>query len=368
MPLQELTLKNFRNYEALSLQFSPRVNIFFGKNAQGKTNILEAIALLCLGRSFRTRKDDELIRWQSEACYLKGSFQQLLHSSVVEIGIGLQEKRIKLDGQVIKNQELFGKIPLVIFGPDDLQIVKGGPQNRREFLDFYLAQIEPNYRFVYYNYHRVLQQRNRLLKAGVSSPAELEIWDAQLVEKGLKVIKYRLLMLEDIAVHVRRAQESISGAAESLSLQYVSFNDQAVPAWEETRLREQFQTELERVRRQEIERQLTLVGPHRDDLRLTIGAGVELRNYGSQGQQRTAVLALKLGLIEKIRESRGDYPILLLDDVMSEFDTDRKIHLLNCLFGSTQTILTSTNRADFPVTDGATFLYEVVQGAVNHVL
>ncbi|TCL76335.1 DNA replication and repair protein RecF [Hydrogenispora ethanolica] len=365
MPLQELTLKNFRNYESLTLEFSPRVNIFFGRNAQGKTNILEAIALLCLGRSFRTRKDEEFIRWQQESCYLKGSFQQQSYSNVIEMGIGSQEKRIKLDGQVVKNQELFGRVPVVLFGPDDLQIAKGGPQHRRDFLDFYLAQIEPNYRWIYYHYHRVLQQRNRLFKVGIRSGDELEIWDEQLIEKGVTVIRYRLNMLAAIRDPVRQAHQDISGHSESLGLQYLSFNNQPIQTWDEAGLREQFRTELKRLRRQEMERQITLTGPHRDDLRLTLGDQVELRNFGSQGQQRTAVLALKLGLIEKIRESRGDYPILLLDDVMAEFDDHRKIQLLSHLFGSTQTILTSTNRDDFPVINQETRLYEVKQGVVN---
>ncbi len=366
MPITELVIRNFRNCDSQILHFSPHINIFYGQNAQGKTNILEAIALLCLGRSFRTRKDDELIRWEHDSCFLKGLFQQELAQTQIEIGIGHHEKRIKIDGQICKNQELFGKIPVVIFAPDDLQIVKGSPQHRRDFLDFYLAQTEPHYRFIYYNYQRVLQQRNRLLKSQPSL-AELSVWDEQLIEKGLKVIKYRLSMLLDVLPYVQKAQIDISGNVETLKMTYSGFNNLPLTEWDENRMRLEYQNELHRVRRQEIERQITLVGPHRDDIRLTFDDQVELRSFGSQGQQRTTVLALKLGLIEKIKASRGEYPILLFDDVMSEFDDLRKQNLLACLLSSAQTVLTSTNRADFPITDHETLRFEVSKGVATNV-
>jgi DNA replication and repair protein RecF len=367
MFLNYIELQHFRNYEQLQENFSPRVNIFFGQNAQGKTNLLEAIALLSFGKSFRTKKEEELIQWGNEACYLQGKFDTAEYPINIELGIGLKEKRLKLDGQPVRNSEVFGKIPLITFAPDDLQLVKGGPQFRRDFIDLYLALIEPKYRFIYYHYHKVFQQRNRLLKEGITDFNELEVWDEQLIEKGSKVIKYRLVFLESVKPYITKAQHLISGTLEELNLEYLGFKGAILNYDNEEEIRERFRNELKAVKNNEIERRITLIGPNRDDLRLTIGKGIDLRIYGSQGQQRTASLALKLGLIEKIRETHGQYPILLLDDVMSEFDDQRKQQLLKVLLSSAQTFMTSTSKRDFPITDEESYFYEVAQGAMNRV-
>ncbi len=366
MVLNQLKLINFRNYQQLKLEFSENINIFVGKNAQGKTNLLEAIALLCLGKPVRTKKEIELIKWGTEYCFCRGQFQENENFTLIEIGIGLKEKRIKVDGQVVKNSTVFGKIPVVIFSPDDLQIVKGAPQQRRDFIDVYLAQIEPKYRFVYYNFYKVLQQRNRLLKQDFVDQAELETWNEQLIEKGAKVIKYRNSLINSVKPYITEAQQVISGDKEVLSLEYMSFNNR-VPTDDEGEIRRQFQEELWNIKDYELQRRLTLVGPHRDDLRLTINHQVDLRNFGSQGQQRTAALALKLGLVEKIKEARGVYPLILLDDVMSEFDDHRKQHLLQLLISSSQTFITSTSKQDFPIEDRQAIFFTVNQGEIQHV-
>lgn len=368
MYLKYLKAKDFRNYSAIDIQCSERINIFFGRNAQGKTNLLEAITLLGHGRSFRTKKDQELIRWGTEACFLRGDFDSAASESRVEIGIGVDAKKSKIDGRPVKNNELLGQIPLVIFSPDDLQIVKGGPQHRRDFIDFYLVQIDPKYRYVYYNYHQVLQQRNRLLKENRPDRDQLEVWNEQLVEKGSKVIRYRIQFLNAAQPYINRAQFRISGNAEELSLSYLGFHNQALADADEEQLQTVFRRELERLRTAEVCRQVTLVGPHRDDLRIALATGMELRAFGSQGQQRTAVLALKIGLLEKILETRGVYPILLLDDVMSEFDDLRKQKLLELLLEGSQTFLTSTGRRDFPIESSLTQFFEVEQGIVANVL
>ncbi len=368
MYLKYLKAKDFRNYSAIDIQCSERINIFFGRNAQGKTNLLEAITLLGHGRSFRTKKDQELIRWGTEACFLRGDFDSSATESRVEIGIGVDTKKSKIDGRPVKNNELLGQIPLVIFSPDDLQIVKGGPQHRRDFIDFYLVQIDPGYRYVYYNYHQVLQQRNRLLKDNRPDQEQMEVWSEQLVEKGSKVIRYRIQFLNEAQPYINRAQFRISGNVEELSLSYLGFHDQALASADEEQLQTVFRRELERLRTAELCRQVTLVGPHRDDLRIALGTGMELRSFGSQGQQRTAVLALKIGLLEKIRETRGVYPILLLDDVMSEFDDLRKQQLLELLLEGSQTFLTSTGRRDFPIESSLSRFFEVEQGIVANVL
>jgi DNA replication and repair protein RecF len=367
MFLNNLAIQHFRNYESLQIDFSPRVNIFFGQNAQGKTNLLEAISLLSFGKSFRTKKEEELIQWGNEACYLNGKFIDAEYPLQIELGISDKEKRLKLDGQIVKNSEFFGKIPLITFAPDDLQLVKGGPQFRRDFLDLYVALIEPKYRFIYYNYYKVFQQRNRLLKEGIRDFKEMEAWDEQLIEKGSKVIKYRLEFIQSVKNYIAEAQHAISGTLEKINLEYIGFKEIILNDYNEDQIKERFRNELRAVKSVEIERRITLVGPNRDDLRLTIDGGVELRTFGSQGQQRTAALALKLGLLEKIKEVRGQYPLLLLDDVMSEFDDQRKQQLLKVLLTSAQTFMTSTSKRDFPVADEVTFFYEVAQGAMQRV-
>jgi DNA replication and repair protein RecF len=367
MFLNYLELRNFRNYEYLQAQFSPQVNIFYGQNAQGKTNLLEAIAFLSFGKSFRTRKEIELIQWGNESCYLQGKFTDVEFPLQIELGVSEKEKRLKIDGQIVKNSEAFGKVPLITFAPDDLQLVKGGPQFRRDFIDLYVALIEPKYRFIYYNYYKVFQQRNRLLKEGVRDSNELEVWDEQLIEKGSKVIKYRLVFIESVKPYISEAQHRISGTLEKLNLEYLGFKGTVLNNFTEEQIRELFGDELKAARNNELERRVTLVGPNRDDLRIAVDKGMELRIYGSQGQQRTAALALKLGLLEKIKETRGQYPILLLDDVMSEFDDQRKQQLLKVLLTSAQTFMTSTNKRDFPIADEKSYFFKVVEGAIQRV-
>ncbi len=365
MYLNQLELRNFRNYHELNLKFSKKINIFIGKNAQGKTNLLEAIALLCLGKPIRTKKDVELIKWGTENSFCRGQFLDGEIHTLIEIGIGNKEKRIKVDGQVVKSNSVLGQIPVVIFSPDDLGIIKGAPQQRRDFIDIYLAQIEPKYRFVYYNFYKVLQQRNHLLKQGFVKQEELETWNEQLIEKGTKVIKYRNSLTTAVKRYIATAHRIISGDKEDLNLEYVCFNNQLVTDDIEE-IKSRFQEELLNVKNYELQRGLTLVGPHRDDLKLTIN-DIELRNFGSQGQQRTAALSLKLGLVEKIKEARGMYPLILLDDVMSEFDDLRKQHLLQLLISSSQTFLTSTSKQDFPIQDQQTNFFTVDQGEVQYV-
>lgn len=359
-----MELAKFRNYQDLKIEFSPQMNIFWGQNAQGKTNLLEAIATLSLGRSFRTKKDEEAIRWGNETSYLKGIFYGQEYPMEIEIGIGQKEKRFKLNGQIVKRNDIFGQVPVVIFTPDDLQLIKGAPAFRREFLDLYLAQIEPKYRFIYYNYSKVLQQRNRLLKEFHVDLTELEVWNEQLVDKGAKVIKYRLLLIENTTPYIRKVQHQISNQTEELVIEYVGSKNRIFKNETEEELKVILKEEIMMVNKAELERRLTLIGPQLDDIRISLEKGAELRFYGSQGQQRTASLALKLGLLEKIKEARGEYPVLLLDDVMSEFDDNRKQALLENLINSVQTFITTTNRLEFGTFNNTTF-FEIESGLVK---
>lgn len=366
MFLATMELKNFRNYPLLSLEFSPEVNIFVGQNAQGKTNILEAVSLFCLGKSFRTKKETDLIRWQTDFFYIKGIFSDLQNYQQIEIGLAKDQKKIKLNGQETKGFDFFGQVPLVVFAPDDLQLIKAGPQVRRDFLDFYLAQIAPQYRFIYLNYYKVLQQRNRFLKdSAVVNPVELEVWNEQLVERGIKVIKYRSSLLERIRPYIIEAHKEISGSREMLKLDYLCMNKYNNPDLEEAALQKIFIDELNQVKKMEMERRVSLVGPQRDDFLLTVNDGVDLRTFGSQGQQRTAALALKLGLIEVIKAVRETPPLLLLDDVMSEFDDLRKQSLLKILINSSQTFITATSPSDFPGLPKRAAFFTVHKGEVK---
>jgi DNA replication and repair protein RecF len=367
MFLSRLELRNFRNYHLLQLKLIPGVNVFLGENAQGKTNILEAIVLLCIGKSFRTRKESDFIRWESEAAYLKGSFDDDDAIHQVEIGFGAQTKKIKINGQDVKGFDCFGKVPVVVFSPEDLQLIKGGPQFRRDFIDLYLAQIDPKYRYVYLNYYKILQQRNRFLKASFLSPTEWEVWNEQLIDKGTQVILYRAFLLEKIQSYIAAAHSKISAEREFLKLDYCCLGKCFNPERDETEIRALLEREVQRVKSAEIERKISLVGPHRDDFVLSINQGINLKTFGSQGQQRTAALALKLGMVEVIREAREKLPLLLLDDVMSEFDDTRKFSLLKILIHSTQTLITATSRRDFPNLPYGAAFFEVQKGAVSDV-
>jgi DNA replication and repair protein RecF len=365
MFLSTMELQHFRNYNQLSIKFSPRVNIFIGKNAQGKTNLLEAVFLSCLGKSFRTKKDLELIQWGYDSFYLKSCFEANDLTRQIEFGLGKEQKKIKLDGQVVKNAVLFGITPVVVFSPEDLQLVKGGPQIRRDFIDLYLAQIAPQYRNIYLNYYKVLSHRNYFLKGSFPDPTEWEVWDEQLVECGIKVIKYRAALVERIKPYIIAAHRQISVATEQIDLNYLCLNKYLNPKAEQNLLRQMFRDELKNFHQMELERRVSLVGPQRDDLLLSLGNGVDLRSFGSQGQQRTAALALKLGLLAIMQEARETAPLLLLDDVMSEFDDYRKQALLKILLGSCQTFITATSDHDFPgYTDQATF-FQIESGVVK---
>jgi DNA replication and repair protein RecF len=367
MFLSRLEMQNFRNYNLLRLKLSPGVNIFLGQNAQGKTNILEAVVLLCIGKSFRTRKESDFIRWETEAAYLKGNFEADHERHQVEIGFGNQHKKIKINGQDVKGFDCFGKVPVVVFSPEDLQLIKGGPQFRRDFIDLYLAQIDPKYRYVYLNYYKILQQRNRFLKESFFNPTEWEVWNDQLIEAGTKVILSRAVLLEKIQPYIDAAHQRISAERECLKLDYFCMGKFLNPDRDQSRIRAFFEAEVQRIKQVEIERKISLAGPQRDDFILSINRGVDLKTFGSQGQQRTAALALKLGMIEVIRETRETKPLLLLDDVMSEFDDTRKLSLLKLLIHSAQTLITSTSRQDFTdMSEGAAF-FGVNKGAVTHV-
>lgn len=363
MRVDRLTLRQFRNYLEESLDFNPNLNILVGNNAQGKTNIVEALYFLALGRSHRTHLDSELIQWGKEWASLSASVCS--ETGRVDLKARLQlgkRKSFQVSGNELHSlSELYGHFNVVLFSPDDLQLVKGSPSLRRQFLDVVLAQVSPVYRSYLVNYNRILQQRNSSLKliAERRSPLDiLDAWEPQLVELGSRIIAARYEAVRALNHHAAAVHLEMTGHLESLSLIYCPFylpkdsynpvegvsNSGEIPAYEE--IYREFTAELERKRDDEIRRGVTLVGPQRDDLLFGIN-GIDARTFGSQGQQRTVVLSCKLGEAQYMRSQTGEYPVLLLDDVMSELDTSRRHFFLNAIRARIQIILTTTSLHSF---------------------
>lgn len=333
MFLQTLNLKNFRNYTEANVECDPRLNIIYGKNAQGKSNLLEAINYLTTASSQRVNSDSELVMWGAKNFRLEGLIQKA--TGPLHLTITFAEKKtITLNGQqVSKIGELLGKVNTVLFAPEDLNIVKGGPQERRRFLDDLLVQLSPQYHYFLLQYSKVLFQRNNLLKMlrdGNKVNDQLEVWDEQLVQLGSRVMAKRLEIIGKLNPLSAAIHYSLSGRKEQIDLKYCS---NAYP---------NFSEKLFKARKEEIRRGITLIGPHRDDIDITFD-GISLRVYGSQGQQRTASLSLKLGQLELLRQETGEEPILLLDDVLSELDQERSNLLLKQVVPKVQTFLTTTD-------------------------
>ena len=386
MQVTALHLQNFRNYADLTLALSPSLNIFLGPNAQGKTNLLEAVYYASLTHSHRTRQDHDLIRFQKPAALLQLAFSRAGVPSRLDIRIPAQGRRkILLNGQPVRPRELIGTLNTVLFSPEDLALIKGAPAGRRRFLDRELSQASPAYYHELLTYNHLLQQRNTLLKRmheNHSSPTLLDPWDPQLAASAAKIAAKRQDAVQKLQTLANTMQQSISGDAETLALAYEFHGAEGTPtlasvaaenertcleapadtmnateavnpavsaASDVTRdLELWYNKRLEARRSLDILRGVTSVGPHRDDLALTVN-GIDLRAYGSQGQQRTGALALKLAELEFLHEETGEYPILLLDDVMSELDAGRRRALLAFLAREKiQTIITATDAAYFP--------------------
>jgi len=350
MEVRGIELVNYRNYEAQSLSVTPDINVFLGENAQGKTNILEAVYYAALGRSHRTGTDSELIRWEGDSARVKLDFLRLGVENTLEFRFFRGKRRqILYNGHTIPHRELVGAFNVVLFSPEDLFLVKGAPQGRRRFLDMEISQADPNYFHDLMIYTRLIAQRNSLLKQireGRGDVSSLELWDGQVAGYAARVAAKRQAAVEKFSRLAGEMQRRLSGGAEALMVRYEvhGLSGEAVTedllSWYNKRLKET--AELD------IRRGATSVGPHRDDLALTVN-DVDLRSYGSQGQQRTGALALKLAELSFLREETGEYPVLLLDDVMSELDRGRREELLAFIRRQhIQTFITATEEAYFP--------------------
>lgn len=375
MRVLELSLTDFRNYASVSLRFAGMLNVFIGQNAQGKTNLLESLYLLAAGHSPRASRDAEMIRWGAQKARILARVERAY--GTVELEMVLQAgvaKRITVNGNAVRRlADVFGHLNVVAFTPDDLQLVKGSPALRRRFLDYEIAQVSPAYRDYLERYHRVLKQRNTLLKAiaeGEANAQALAVWDPQLVEYGSRVIVKRAEMVAALAPLAEEIHARITEGKERLQLEYRPFffaDGESDPAackrldW----VRDRFRADLDRLRKAEIARGASLVGPQRDDVRFVLN-GNDARLYGSQGQQRTAVLACKLAEIEYMKEEAGEAPILLLDDVMSELDASRRAFLVAAVQDHIQTFITSAHPGDLgDALLARAHLFHIRQGTVQ---
>ena len=331
MYIKAVSLNNFRNYSLQQMVFNKQVNVFHGGNAQGKTNLAEALFYLLVARSFRTNKDHELIFWDKDFFFLKGMIKYRGAECAVEIGFQLPKRfQIKINGSEKKRSDYFHFFPVVAFGPDDLLLIKEGPSGRRHFLNLEISRLKPSYYGVLKNYQRVLQQRNRLLKAGnrYNILEQLQPWDRSLALYGSKIIKERIIFLRDLEKEGQLFFRELTAGDECLSLQYYTNIDLSP----EKKLEAVFYDFLRSpaIRKQELRRGVTLVGPHLDDFKVIINRR-EARIFASQGQQRTAALALKLGEVKLFNLFHQEKPVIILDDVFSEFDLSRCKQLLNFL-------------------------------------
>ena len=339
MLVKSLKLKNFRNYDLLDLEFDSTTNIFYGDNAQGKTNILESIYLTGTTKSHRGTKDRDLIKFGQEEAHI----ETIVEKRGVPFKIDIHLKKNSPKGIAInkvpikKASELFGIINIVFFSPEDLNIIKNGPAERRRFIDLELAQLDKVYLNDLSNYNRIVNQRNKLLKDIYDKKdlmATLDIWDLQLVNYGNKVIERRKIFIEQMNEIIGSVHEKLTGGKERLQLVY-----------EPGVKNDNFEETLLKNRERDLRMKSSSVGPHRDDICFLCG-DLDIRKFGSQGQQRTAALSLKLAEIELVKQEVKDTPILLLDDVLSELDKHRQNYLLDSI-NDVQTLITCTGLDDF---------------------
>ena len=360
MFIRKLKLNNFRNYNLLELSLEQGICIFVGKNAQGKTNLLESCCLTSMARSHRTSRDRDMIGFDGEHArvYVECVERDGVHT--VEIVLTHNErKRIKVNGLPCKRVgDMMGQIKTVVFSPEDLEIIKNGPAVRRRFIDIHLSQIIPAYFYQLTKYMQVLQQRNELLKrmAFGGDEASLEVFDSLLADAAVPIIKQRQEFIQRLEPMVASLHSSLSGNCENLIIQYAPGCD----CDEEAILKS-----LKSTRAGDIKRGATYIGPHHDDIAIKLN-DTDLRFYGSQGQQRTAALSLKLGQLELMKQDTGESPILLLDDVLSELDPQRQKHLLDRLSGM-QTIITTTHLVPQLANIKDASIYDVKNGKISKI-
>ena len=361
MIIESVDLQNYRNYEFLNMTFDNKINIIYGDNAQGKTNILESLYVCATSKSHRGSKDKDIIRFGNDEAHIKVMVKK--HGMNYRLDMHLKKNKTKgiaVNGIPIRRAvELFGIINIIIFSPEDMNIIKNGPSERRRFMDMELSQLDKIYLSNLVNYNKVVVQRNKLLKQLQFSSDSglvdmLDVWDMQLVRYGSEIIKRRMDFIDNINSIIRPVHSKLSGNKEILNLRYIPCTTT-----------DNFKDEVIRSRERDIKFKMTNVGPHKDDVAFFIN-DKDVRKYGSQGQQRTCALSLKLAEIELVKKVINDTPVLLLDDVLSELDANRQNFLLDSI-GDIQTIITCTGLDEF-VNNRFSInrIFKVVNGVVSN--
>ena len=354
MWIKKIKINNFRNYKSQEINLEKNINIFYGENAQGKTNIIEAIFLSSMGKSFRAKKDKEMIMLGEEKSNIEIEYEKTDRDGKIKIELG-NKKIVYINGIKIKKlSELLGKINVVIFTPDDINILKGGPQNRRRFLDIMISQLRPNYMYNLNLYLKTLEQRNnylRQIKEENKNENMLDIWDEELSNYAINIYNYRKEFIEKIKNKIKNIHSEITNNKEEIEIEYLS----------ECNSKEKYLELLKQRRKLDIIKGYTTKGIHRDDFNIYINKK-ELGIYGSQGQHRTAILSLKLSELNIVKDEIGESPILLLDDFMSELDEKRRKNFLEKI-NDVQVIITCTEKID--IENKEILVYNVKSGDVK---
>ncbi len=346
MRLTHLTLRNYRSYAKVDTDFSPQINVLIGENAQGKTNLLESVYVLALARSHRTNNDKELIRFGADFAKVTGTVARTTGSHQLELVISKLGKKARYNKiEQPRLSTYIGHFNVVLFAPEDLAIVKGSPANRRRFIDMEFGQMSVKYLQVLSEYRTALRQRNAYLKQLKYHQAKdmvlLDVLSDQLAAAGAEIVARRSQLLQQMAEFAATIHSDITKGREQLTFQYQSQVPEAARG-DATQAYQAMGELLTKHQARELEQGTTLVGPHRDDVAFIVN-GKNVANFGSQGQQRTTALAVKLAEIDLMKAQTGEYPVLLLDDVLSELDDDRQTHLLKTIQNKVQTFLTTTS-------------------------
>ena len=360
MYVKKLKLINYRNYENLEIDLGKHVNVFMGDNAQGKTNILEAIYYCGFAKSHRTSKDKELINWNGDISFISVDVARNRLDKKIDINILKDGKKVIRVNSIKINKigELFGTFNVVMFSPEDLKIIKDSPGVRRKFIDMELCQLDSKYYYNLVQYNKVMNERNIVLKNKNLDLNMLDIYDLQLAKFGSYIIEKRLAYLESLNKYSEDIHKDITSGKEIIEFKYNSTVKNL------NNIQDEFYKTLIKNRKRDVDKGITSHGPHRDDFFVYIN-NVDTKSFGSQGQQRTAVLTMKFASLRIIKEITGEYPVLLLDDVLSELDFNRKRYILKSI-NDIQTIITCTGIEDLDdYLNKDSKLFKVKEGIVS---
>lgn len=362
MWIETITLTHYRNYLEVTANFSKQLNVFIGKNAQGKTNFLEAIYFLSLTRSYRTRHDKDIITFGKNYLQVSGQLKKRSGNMLLDVTLSSKGRHTKINHlKQLRLSDYIGNLVIVLFAPEDLQLIKGSPSIRRKFMDIDLGQIKPIYLSNLNQYHHILKQRNSYLKSAIKIDRTfLNVLDEQLADFGSRVVKQRFDFVKQLETAANYYHQSISEKKEKITIQYNS----SIKYTDVSTLRKDFINQLSKNHQRDILKKTTTIGPHRDDLNFSIN---DIHtNFSSQGQQRSFVLSLKMAEVKLIKNLIGEYPVLLLDDVMSELDEHRQKNLIHMITKENiQTFITTTSLDHLHKLPNNMTLFKIDDGKLN---